>query len=347
MTRQTWAIATVAVLACTPLFALDTIVKKSDGKSVTGTITDMSRNEINVKKAVGEPEVIQANDVASINWGDGGPELRLGYTDENGGKLDTALTRYAKAKADAKNPSEHLKAEFDYIIARANAQAALNDPSKAPAAIKQLLAIQKLRPEHFRYYESVNMLGQVQLAMKDFTAARATFDQLAKAPWSDYKLLAKIASGRIYVAENKLDEAAKEFEAAAAAATNSAPDQARKYEAMLGQARALIAQSKFEDALKTLELVTDKGPADESALQAEAYVLQGNALQALGRMKEAALAYLHVDILFPRETSLHAEALYNLGKTWRLVQLPDRGVEAEAKLVQLYPNSAWRKKLAQ
>ena len=345
MTRQTWAIATVAVLACTPLFALDTIVKKSDGKSVTGTISNMSKNEINLKKSVGEPEVIQANDVTSINWGDGGPELRLGYTDENGGKLDIALGRYTKAKADAKNPSEHLKAEFDYIIGRANAQAALTDPAKQDTAIKQLLAIQKSRPEHFRYYESVNLLGQVQQAKGDFAAARTTFDQLAKAPWSDYKLLAKIASGRIYIAQNKLDEAAKEFEAAAAAATNSAPDQARKYEAMLGQARALLAQSKPEDALKILELVTDKGPADESSLQAEAYVLQGNALQTLGRMKEAALAYLHVDILFPRETSLHAEALYNLSKAWKQLQLTDRGIEAEAKLVQLYPNSAWRKKL--
>ena len=346
MTRQTWAIATVAVLACTPLFALDTIVRKSDGKSVTGTISDMSKTEIKLKKSVGEPEVIQANDVASISWGDGGPELRLGYTDENGGKLDIALGRYTKAKADAKSPSEHLKAEFDYIIARVNALAALTDPAKQDVAIKQLQAIQKSRPEHFRFYESINLLGQVQQAKGDFAAARTTFDQLAKAPWSDYKLLAKIASGRIYIAENKLDEAAKEFEAAAAAATESAPDQARKYEAMLGQARALLAQNKSEDALKILELVTDKGPADESSLQAEAYVLQGNALQTLGRMKEAALAYLHVDILFPRETSLHAEALYNLSKAWKQLQLPDRGIEAEAKLVQLYPNSAWRKKLA-
>ena len=346
MTRQTWAIAAVAVLACTPLFALDTIAKKSDGKSVTGTITDMSKTEINVKKSVGEPEVIQANDVASIVWGEGGPDLRLGYTDENGGKFQTALTRYAKAKADCKSPSDHLKAEFDYIIARANAKEALTDSTKQEAAIKQLLAVQKARPEHFRYYESVYMVGQVQQAMKDYAAARATFEQLAKAPWSDYKLLAKIASGRVYVDENKLDEAAKEFEAAAAAATDSAPDQARKYEAMLGQAHALLSQSKFEEALKILELVTDKGPADESALQAEAYVLEGNALQALGRLKEAALAYLHVDILFPRETAMHAEALYNLGKTWRQIQLPDRGAEADAKLVQLYPNSTWRKKLA-
>jgi len=346
MTRQSWAIVAMALFATAPAFGLDTITRKSDGKKVAGAITEMSKTEINIKKAVGEPEVIQANDVAAIDWDGGGPELRLGYTDEAAGKFETALTRYTKAKGDAKNPSEHLKAEFDYIIARVNAQAAMSDAAKQDAAIKGLLAVQKSRPEHFRYYESVYVLSQLQLAMGDFAGARATTDLLSKAPWNDYKLLSKIASGRISVAENKLDDAAKEFEAAAAAATDTPADQARKYEAMLGQARALIAQSKFEDALKILETVTEKGPADEASIQAEAFVLQGNALQSLGRMKEAAMSYLHVDILFRKDTALHAEALYNLSKAWKQAQFPDRSEEAGAKLVQLYPNSSWRKKLA-
>ena len=346
MTRQTWAIAVMAVLASSQLFAIDIITRKSDGKKVSGAISDMTKEDITLKKPVGEPEKVQSNDVAAIEFEGGGPDLRLGYTDENVGRMDKAIERYTKAKADAKNPSDHLKAEFDYVIARANGRAALADPAKQAAAIAQLQAIQKARPEHFRYYESVYVLGQVQLAMGNFDDARATFDILAKSQWNDNKMLARIAKGRSYVEQKEMDKAAAEFEAAAAAATDSPADQARKYEAMLGQARALIAQAKFEDALKIVELVTDKGPAEESGLQAEAYVLQGNSLLALGRTKEAALAYLHVDILYAKENTMHAEALYNLGKAWKAVQLTDRSAEAEAKLVQLYPNSAWRKKLA-
>ena len=78
----------------------------------------------------------------------------------------------------------------------------------------------------------------------------------------------------------------------------------------------------------------------------EAYVLQGNALQALNRAKEAVLAYLHVDILFPREAGYHAESLYHMTKLWKAVQLPERGLEAEAKLQSSYPNSEWTKKLS-
>lgn len=347
MSRHAWVVAAMATLVCSHAFAIDVITRKSDGKKVSGQISDMSKTEITIKRNVGEPDVIQANDVAAIQWDAGGPELPLGYSDENNGKFESAIKRYTKARDDAKNPSEHLKAEFEYIIARANAQVALADPDKQKAAIAMLEKAQKNRPEHFRYYDSVKLLGQLQLAMGDFAAARGTFDQLSKAPWSDYKLLTKIASGRVSVAEGNLDKAAQEFAEAAAAATDSPADQARKYEAMLGQARALISQSKFEEALQALEVVTEKGPGEESGLQAEAAVLQGNALQALGRMKEAALSYLRVDILYPRESSMHAEALYNLSKTWKQVQQEDRSTQASGKLVQLYPNSVWRKKLAQ
>ena len=349
MTRQMWAIAAMALCAGSQLFAVDKVPRKSDGKIAIGVISAVSKDEITIKKAVGEPEKVAANDVGVvIDWDGGGPDLRLAYTDENNGKFDMAITRYTKSKESAKNPSDFLKAEFDYVLARTAAKQALaeGDAAKMAKSIQQLLAIQKSSPDHFRYYDSMNVLGQVQLATGDFAAAQATYNTVAKAPWNEYKMLAKIAQGRILVADNKLDEAAKEFEAAAATATDSPSDQARKYEAMLAGARALFTQSKFEEALKILETVTDKGPAEEAALQAEAYVLMGNSLQALGRMKEAALAYLHVDILFPREASLHAEALYNLTKTWKQVQLPDRSAEAGEKLVQQYPNSAWRKKLA-
>lgn len=349
MTRRSLSLAFVAVLVAaqaSSLLAVDTVTRKSDGKKFGGTIIDMTKTEFKVKKSVGEPEVIQANEVAAVEWDGGGPELRLGYSDENGGKLDSALQHFTKAKADAKSPSATLKAEFDYVIARVTARMALVDPAKQVPAIQMLQAVQKSSPEHFRYYESVALLGQVQLAKEDFAAARATFDLLAKAPWSDIKLASRIAAGRILTAENKLDEAAKAFEAAAAAAGDSPADQVRKFEAMLGQARALVMQAKHEEALKILDVVTDKGPADESSLQAEAYVLQGNSLQALGRLKEAALAYLHVDILFHRETAFHAEALFNLGTVWKLVNLPERGADAVDKLIKNYPNSSWSKKLA-
>ena len=189
------------------------------------------------------------------------------------------------------------------------------------------------------------MLGQVHLAANDYSAARASFDVLAQAPWNDVKLAAKIATGRILIGEGKPDEAVAAFDEAIRLAGDTDAEKARRYEAMLGKARTLIQQSRPEEALKDLDEVTTKAPADDTPIQAEAYVLQGNALQALNRNKEAVLAYLHVDILFPREAGHHAESLYHMARLWKTVQSPERGLEAEDKLKAAYPNSEWTKRL--
>jgi len=339
-------LVTTMVIPMTPLFAIDIITKKSDGKRVNGSISAMSKTELTLKKNVGEPDIVSANDIAAIEWDGGGPELKLGYSDENGGKFESATQRFLKAKTDAKSPSDFLKGEFEYMLARVAAKQALADPDKREQAIQKLIAAQKAYPEHVRYYESVVLLSQIQLAAKDLTSVRKTLEALSQSPWNDLKLAARIAEARALVAEGKIDDAIAAFDSVANSVGDSASEAPRKYEAMLGHARGLIMQSKFEDALKILETVTEKGPADDSTVQAEAYVLQGQAYQGVGRTKEAALAYLHVDILFPRESAFHAEALYQMSNLWKLVQHPDRSAEAAGKLVQIYPNSEWRKKLS-
>jgi hypothetical protein len=290
--------------------------------------------------------VIAANDIAAIEWDGGGGDLKLGYSDENGGRYDSAIQRLQKAKADAKSPRDFLRAEFEYVLARVAAKQALGDPEKREQAIQKLMAVEKAFPDHVRYYESVILLSQLRLAAKDYAGARAAAEALAQAPWSDFKLLARIAESRVLMSEGRIDEGIAGFKAVASSAGDSPSDRSRKYEAMLGHARGLIQQMKLDAALTILEEVTEKGPADDSAIQAEAFVLEGQALQGLGRTKEAALAYLHVDILFSREANYHAESLYQMTNLWKLVQHPERSAEAAAKLAQIYPNSEWRKKLA-
>ena len=103
-------VAAVAATQATSLLAVDTVTRKSDGKKFGGTIAEMSKNEFKVKRTVGEPEVIQANDVTDVVWDGATPDLRLGASDEHGGKLDLAIQKYTKSKADTKSPSEALKA---------------------------------------------------------------------------------------------------------------------------------------------------------------------------------------------------------------------------------------------
>ena len=340
------AILAVAVsVSLTPAFAVDIITKKSTGKRVNGTISAMSKTELSLKKNQGEPEIVAANDIAVIEWDGGGASLNLGYSDENSGRYDSATQNVQKAKSDAKSPSDFLRGEYEYVLARIAGKQGLADPEKRAAAIQKLIAAQKAYPDHVRYYESLMLLGHIQLVSKDYDAVRATIQSLSQAPWNDYKLASRIIESRVLVSEGKIDEAIAGFEAVATADGDSSADKSRKYEAMLGHARGLILQSKFDAALAILETIPAQVPSDDIAIQAEAHILQGQAFQGLGQLSNAVLAYMKVDLLFSKDANYHPEALYQLSNLWKLVQLPERSAEAAGKLAQMYPNSEWRKKL--
>lgn len=342
------AVAAFLIVACvnfSTALGADAVTKKSDGKRISGTISAMTRNDVTIKRPQGE-ETIRTNDIALIDWDGASGDLKFGYTEENNGRLDQALQRFQKAKSESKSPSTYLQGEFDYIVARVIAKQALASREKRDAAIQKLLAAQKAYPTHIRYFESLQLLIQLQLSSGDFNGARKTIEELKRAPSGDLNLISQIAEAKVLAAEGKIDESIAAFSAVANSTDDSPNQVARKYEAQLGQARGLISQSKFDESLKVLESITErKGPIDDPAVEAEALVLQGNALRGMGRTKDAILSFLSVDILFPKETDAHAEALYQLIQLWKVDQHPDRSAEAAGKLAQLYPNSEWRKKL--
>lgn len=340
------SVAVLGAMACAATtFAAD-IVNLRDGTRVAGEITASTKDDLTIKPSVGDARTVAASDVVSVEWNNATAELKLGINDENGGRFEQAVNRVTKSKADATNADDRLKLEYDFILARIAAREALVDKAKLDAAITKLDNFRKASSSHFRHYDAVNRLGQLQMAKGDFNAAQTTYALLEQAKSNEYKLTAKVAQGRIELAQGQNDAAIRNFDAAMAAAGNSPSEQLRKYDAMLGKAKAQAMTGQHAEALAALEEVVNKAPADATDLQAEAYVLQGNSLQALNRPKEAVLSYLHVDILFPRESSMHAEALYHMARLWKVVQAPERGISAEAKLTSSYPDSEWAQKLA-
>ncbi len=322
------------------------IVNRKSAKREAGVITGSTKTEITVKPQTGDAVTIPANDVTSVDWNDASPDMKLGKSDEANGRYESALQRLNKAAEDGRSSNDQLKTDLTFLIARATARWALTNAEKRDEAVAKLSGFIKANPDNFRLYEAQQWLGQVQLMRNDFEAARAAFQTLSQAPWSEYQLGANVNLGRVLMAEGKLDEAAQAFDGAIAAAGSSPAETTRKYEAMVGKARALVAQNKHPEALTILNEVVDKAAPEDSALLAEAYVLQGTCLAVADKPKEAVLAFLHVDVLFARESVYHAEALYNLAKLWKTVQHPERALEAQAKLEGEHPESEWTKKLA-
>lgn len=326
--------------------AADVITRKSQTNRVAGSVTGVTKTEVTIKPATGNATTIPANDIADIEWDAATAPFKLARSDENGGRLDRALEGYRKVLQEVDPASEHFKTEVEYTTARTVARMALADPGRQDEAVKLLEAFLKQHPDSYQHYPALNWLGRVYLAKADFANAQQTFDKLAQAPWTDFKMAAQTATAQIQMAQDNLDGAIQSFDAVISAPAEGANEQARRYEAMLGKAKALNRQQKFDESAALLKEVVAKAPANDSALMAQAYVLQGDSLQAGGKTKDALLAYLHVDVLFAQETDAHAQSLYHLAQLWKVVQHPERAAEAQAKLEGSYPNSEWTRRLA-
>ncbi len=343
MSRK-YLIVTLAVVCAVASVAsaAETINRKRD-KPVPGEVTGVSKTEVTVKNSKGDTIKVPANEIQSIAWTGDTPETGVARKDEEGGKYLKAIDGYQKALQAGKATNALAKADLEFGIARSSAKLALGDPSKIDDAVKKLDDFRKSQSDHYRFYETVSLLGQLYSAKNDFIKAKLAFDTLGKAPWKESQMASKIASGRLLLKENKLDEAAAEYEVVVAMKPEGAVEESQRQEAVLGKARILIAQKKYEDSLKLLDEVIDKAAADDSKVNAEAFLRKGDCLREKGDDKDALLAYLHVDVLFASEKPLHAEALFRLSQLWDKVGSKARADEARDRLRTDYDQTEWAK----
>lgn len=334
----------LATLVGGPSFALDEVVRQSVKESARGTIKSLSKTEI-VVEAAGRTTTVPVTDVATVRWDGEPPQLGLTRSRETNGDLDFALKSYRELLAQVPAEQKNLKADLEFLIARTLARQAVADPAKKDAAAKALDAFTAARPDSFRYYDAVQWLGRVHAAAGDFDAAKRAYARVAEAPLPELKMAAQNALARIKLQQDDLPGAIADFDAVLAQSGDSAAAKSQRASAQLGKAVVLQRQGEHDEALKTLDAVIADASPDDAVVQAEAFLQKGNSLEAQGKDKEALLAFLHVDVLFPAETGPHAEALFHLAKLWATVGKAERSAEARRKLTDQYPASEWTKKL--
>ena len=311
-----------------------------DDKIERGEITATSKTEVTIQAQTGtrrEEKKVPVNEIMRVEWKAEPPALQLHRAAERSGQLRPALQGYRKVEAEVTD--KNVKTDVAFLIARTLAKMGEADSAQLAEAAKALETFIGQNGNHFRYFPALAQLGDVYLNQKNYEQAQATFDKLGQAPWADYQMLAKVATGRLALAQEKYDAALAQFEAVAAMSANTPGETARRQQALLGKAAALRGQNQPAEATKVLDEVIDQAAAENTETLAEAYNLKGDSLQAEGKVKEALLAYLHVDVLFPGETSEHAKALYNIAQLWEKENRLDRAGDARAKLRDLYPNS--------
>lgn len=337
------------VILSTSTYALDTVTRRSSDRRAAGEITEVSRTEVVVKPRVGSPQTVPANDIDRIEW-DGEPAaLKLARSKSGSGQYESAIEDFNALQAEIPSSKDRIRADIEYGIAYATGKLALADPEQQADAVELLTSFVDKHADHYRFFDALLILGDVHLAQDDVTSAEAVFNRVATAPWPDYQMAANVAIGRAALARGDAAGARAAFESVSTMTVTEPAEQSRQFEAMLGLATVLKQEQQFDKAAETLGEIIMKSAADDTRLQAEAYVRQGDCYAAMeGRVKDAVMAYLHLDVIpsLSVEKDLHAEALFQLAQLWPQLGQPARADLAVGKLQSLYPNSPWTKKAA-
>jgi len=334
----------VSLTAGERLAAEDAVYRRGITGALPGNITAVTRTEVVLTGRTNKKEYrIPANEIERIRWESESPQVSQNRIEERNGQYDKAIAGYQSALSNATN--ENLRVDLEFQIARATAAKALKDEDQYDAAIGLLEKFRTNHPTSFRYYEAMRLLAQLYMNKGEVEKGNAALQAMSDAPWTDFKMETDILKAKVALAHDDVAGALKALDGVIAVTPSTPAEKSRRYEALLTKASCLQKQQKFQPATDVLTGILDEASDDDTKTLAETCIRLGDCYQAGGRTKEAILAYLRVDILFPKEKKQHAEALYYLSRLFAQDGKPDRAADAAARLQEHYPLSPWTARL--
>jgi tetratricopeptide (TPR) repeat protein len=342
------ACCSLVVLGFVDGAAADTIRKIARAPNVLGTVRGVSATEVNVE-VQGAAQKIPTNEIDAIVFDNEPPEMQIIRGQLKSGNDQSAITTLGRIKPETVTRKE-VKQDYEFYAALAQSRLALRGVGKVDVAGTAMFKFVN-SPDgksSYHYYQAQETMGELLVALKNFDEALKCFAELENSPFDDLKMRAGVARGRALLVQGKYPEAQKAFEAVLAlkydpATQKGTPAETQRFAATLGRTQCISASGNYDEAIKELEEKVIAGlAAEETELQALAYVTLGNCYNAKPDGKKAALlAFLHVDVLYAAVPAAHAEALWNLSNIWTELGKNERGQECLNRLNRQYPGSPW------
>lgn len=331
------------IISLTLLVALVQIASAADeivpikGSVIEGTVTSMSKDEVTISSG-GVPRKVPVSEIREIKF-DGEPfELSTVRRFVRDGQYDQALDRLADVKASGL--SANVQAELAFLKAVATARFAMAGSGDKADARNLVTSFLSGNPKNYRYYEAAEAYGDISVAMDDLQKAVTGYKVVAGSSDPAMQQRAAMRLASVNQALGEYDTALTAYESVLSSAEGET-----KLMATLGKAECLAATGKPQEGVQLAQSIIANNDAQQTDLFARAYVALGNCHLQANKSKEALMAFLMVDVVFPNaDPDLHAEALYNLSKLWRS-QHPERATAARNLLKQRYPGSRWAGKL--
>jgi TolA-binding protein len=308
-----------------------------------GKITDTAPGEITIE-VQGRPRKITVNEIRAVRMGGEPAFLRQAREAIANRQLDQAqqdLDRVTGSGLDAMIAEELTF--YRVYLAALQALESGKGTGDAEAAILQFV---RAHPNNYHFFEAAEILGDLAMQQNNFELAGKYYAQLRKAPWSSAKLRGTVLEAEALRIQggDKLPEARRRFAAVAQAQSSDPDGELQKALAVVGKAACDAQLGGAAAAISELEQVIARNDPAQEELFARSYNALGDCYRAENKPTDAALAYLHVDLLFYRESDAHAEALYNLARVWDQLGKPDRATEARSTLKSRYAGSIWARR---
>ena len=271
----------------------------------------MSPNEVKVDVS-GVPKTFPVNQIEYIQFDDEPKELTDARIMMRAGKLAEALALVQRVKvADVSRDDDQTRRR---VLQSHSAGPPGAGRQRFAQRCGRTTAATSRKPAKIATttWKPSAALGDLLVATGKFEKAETYYARLAATPWPEYRMRAAVLMGRALEAQQQYDKAIEKYDEALAISADGKEAESQHFAAELGKASALAASGKIDDAVKLIDDVIAKADADNQELYARAYVALGNCYKAAGKPKEALLAFLEVDLLYPGSPEQHAEALANL-----------------------------------
>lgn len=315
--------------------------------SVSGKVTAVSANDVDIEDRNGETKKITIDKVREVQFADEPQSLRSARSMLNRGRAAEAIAELEKIEASELDGAEKLILdERDYVKAAATGRAALSAGTDPAAAAKMVQEFLGKNAQSHHFYELQELLGNLHARAGTADKALAAYSQLAKGP-AAFKIRAASAKAGMLFEQKKYDEAMKEYQEAMGIAADDDASAAQKLGAALGKAKCLSQLGRNDEAIKTVQGIIKQSDPEAKEMLAQAYNVLGAAYRAAGdKDQDALISYLTVDLVYNSSPESHAEALANLSELWEKVKNPERALETRKLLKDSYPGSRWAKQAA-
>jgi tetratricopeptide (TPR) repeat protein len=323
-------------------------VRLFTGGTESGAIESISDTIVHVKQSTGMRE-IAVNEIQTIQFDKEPIELTQARSEIRNGAYQEALQTLAKLRP-AEIRRQEIRQDVEFYTALAKARLALSrgesqELRTAGVAMNEFVTAPANR-RSFHYYEGVEVLGNILVAMGRFDQAETRYAALAETPWPDFKIRAGVLAGRALAAQGKHQEAIDRF-AQALSLESTAPGVAeQRLAALLGKAQSQAEVGQADEAIQVVEQVIADAAPEDLSLQAQAHIALGNCHLKVGEEKEALFSFLYVDVLCSSVADAHAQALFHLIPLYQGQGREEDARQAQERLLERYPSSAWATKAA-